>query len=393
MKPYNRGAVFAVACMGMLVFGIVLTTLGAMLPDVSARFGIDKAAAGSLFLTLTFGILAASLIVGPVVDRAGYRVPFIVALLLVAGGLQLIAHAPSLGAVRGGVLLIGFGGGVINGGANALVSDISDRKAAGLSLLGVFFGVGAVGVPFVLGTLSGIRPTVVLSAIGVVLLVPLLATLRVRFPPPKQAHSFPVAQAVGLLRERVLLAFGFMLFLQSGMEITMGGWSSTFAGEELGLSARGALYFLSMYWLGMMIARLAVGALLARVSPQRVLAGSLALAFAGVLLLLGTDRVAVAAAAIFLVGAGFAAVFPVVLGWVGERYSALSGTAFSIALVMALSGGMLLPYLAGLLGSRTGLRASLLIVPVALIVSALALGLLQLRRVLGPRSQPQAEPS
>jgi fucose permease len=393
MKPYNRGAVFAVACMGMLVFGIVLTTLGAMLPDVSARFGIDKAAAGSLFLTLTFGILAASLIVGPVVDRAGYRVPFIVALLLVAGGLQLIAHAPSLGAVRGGVLLIGFGGGVINGGANALVSDISDRKAAGLSLLGVFFGVGAVGVPFVLGTLSGIRPTVVLSAIGVVLLVPLLATARVRFPPPKQAHSFPVAQAVGLLRERVLLAFGFMLFLQSGMEITMGGWSSTFAGEELGLSARGALYFLSMYWLGMMIARLAVGALLARVSPQRVLAGSLALAFAGVLLLLGTDRVAVAAAAIFLVGAGFAAVFPVVLGWVGERYSALSGTAFSIALVMALSGGMLLPYLAGLLGSRTGLRASLLIVPVALIVSALALGLLQLRRVLGPRSQPQAEPS
>jgi hypothetical protein len=41
---------------------------------VSARFGIDKAAAGSLFVTLTFGIMVGSVIFGPVVDRAGYRV-------------------------------------------------------------------------------------------------------------------------------------------------------------------------------------------------------------------------------------------------------------------------------------------------------------------------------
>jgi MFS transporter, FHS family, glucose/mannose:H+ symporter len=390
MEPYSRGAVFAVACVGMLIFGVVLTTLGAILPHMTERFGIDKAAAGSLFLTLTFGIMIGSVVFGPVVDRAGYRVPFIVALILVEAGLQLIAYAPGFAVVRGGVLLIGASGGVINGGANALVADISDRKAAGLSLLGAFFGVGAVGVPFVLGTLSTIPPTAVLSAIGVVLLVPLLATFPVRFPPPKHAHSFPVRQAFALLRERALLAFGFMLFLQSGMEITMGGWSSTFAGEELGLSARGALYFLSMYWLGMTLARLAAGSLLANVPPQRMLAGSIALALAGLLLLLATDDVGAAVTAVFLVGAGFAAVFPVVLGWVGERYSVLSGTAFSIALVMALTGGMLLPYLAGLLGSRTGLRASLWIVPLALMMSALTLGLLQSRRVLTRTARPQA---
>jgi MFS transporter, FHS family, glucose/mannose:H+ symporter len=391
MKPYNPGAVFAVACMGMLVFGVALTTVGAMLPDVITRYGIDKAAAGSLFLLLTFGIMAGSVLFGPIVDRAGYRVPFIAALVVVEVGLQLIAQAPGFGVVRAGVLLIGVSGGVINGCANALVADISDRKAARLSLLGAFFGAGAVGVPFVLGTLSDTPPATVLSAISVVLLVPLLATLPVTFPPPKHAHAFPVRQAVALLRERALLAFGFLLFLQSGMEITMGGWSSTFAGEELGLGVRGSLYFLSTYWFGMMIARLFVGLLLARVDPQRVLAASLALALTGVLLLLGADRIAFAVIGIFLVGAGFAAVFPIVLGWVGERYSALSGTAFSIVFVMALAGGMLLPYLAGLLGSRTGLRASLLIVPAALVTSATVLALLEARRVLAPRSQPHAE--
>jgi fucose permease len=201
-----------------------------------------------------------------------------------------------------------------------------------------------------------------------------------------------VRQAAGLIREPVLLALGFMLFLQSGMEITMGGWSATFAAEELGLDARTSLYFLSTYWLGMMVARLALGAVLARLSPQRVLAASFALGLVGAATLLATRDVALATAAIFCVGAGFAAVFPVVLGWVGERYTTLSGTAFSIALVMALTGGMLLPYLAGLLGNVMGMRASLVIVPVAIVAAAAVLAVLESARVLTRGTQPQTEP-
>jgi MFS family permease len=65
----SRRKLFACACLGMLTFGIVLTTLGAVLPTVIERFGIDKAQAGSLFLLMTLGILAGSLIFGPMVTR------------------------------------------------------------------------------------------------------------------------------------------------------------------------------------------------------------------------------------------------------------------------------------------------------------------------------------
>ena len=141
----NRRTLFAIACLGMLAFGIVLTTLGAVLPSVIERFGIDKAVAGSLFLLMTFGILLGSIVFGPIVDRNGYKGMLLLALALIVVGLEGIAFAPSMAWLRVAVSLIGFGGGIINGGTNALVADVSaDGRTAGLSLLGVFFGVGVL---------------------------------------------------------------------------------------------------------------------------------------------------------------------------------------------------------------------------------------------------------
>ena len=389
MNNYNRRGVFALACMGMLVFGIVLTSLGAILPEITTRFAVSKAAAGSLFTLLSFSILIASLVFGPIVDRTGYRLPLALATSLVAIGLLVIALGDSLFAIGAGTVFIGFGGGIVNGAANALVADITtDSKAAGLSLLGVFFGVGAVGVPFLLGSLNQqLSYATVLIVIAVVSALPVGPMLLMGFPAPKQPRSVPLRQIRDLLRERPLLLFGSMLFLQSGMEITMGGWSATFAREELALDAQSALYFLSLYWLGMMSARLLLGAVLRRVSPASALLACIAGALVGALLLLNARTTVVAAFGIFLIGAGLAAGFPVVLGWVGERYAAVSGTAFSLVLVMALTGGMIVPYLTGLLGNTRGLRASLLIIPLALAASGSLLMWLRSNQLLATDKQ------
>ena len=372
----NRRILFAIACLGMLAFGIVLTTLGAVLPSVIERFGIDTAAAGALFLLMTFGILLGSLVFGPIVDRNGYKGMLLVATALIVVGLEGIAFAPSLGWLRVAVALIGFGGGIINGGTNALVADVSaDGRTAGLSLLGVFFGVGAVGVPFVLGSLLGLFSySAIISAVGAFVLVPLLVTALTPFPAPKQAQGFPLAAAAGLLRDPVLLLMGCMLFLESGMEITVGGWTTTFFKQELGIADQRALVYLSLYWLGMMLGRLALGSALRRVPPARVLFGCIAIGFVGALMLIFTRDPSLAALGVFLIGLGFAAAFPVVLGFVGDRYAELSGTAFSIVMVMALTGGMILPWLTGVLGATYGLRGSFAIVPVALILLSMLLG-------------------
>ena len=382
----SRRAVFSIACLGMLVFGIVLTTLGAVLPEIIARFGLDKAAAGTLFLLMSFCILAGSLVFGPVADRHGYKWMLALSMALVFTGLEAIAFAPSLAWLRIGVALIGFGGGIINGGANALVADISEEgKGAGLSLLGVFFGIGAVGVPLALGTLSGIADfETIVAGLGAIVLLPLAATLFVAFPAAKQARGFPLADVATLLRDPVLLLFGAMLFLESGMEITVGGWTATYFNEELGLSPERAVAVLSLYWLGMMLARLVLGGVLHRVAPIRALLACIGLALAGALLMLVSSTVPAAAAGTFLLGAGFAATFPVVLGFVGERHPRLSGTAFSLVLVMALTGGMILPWATGVIGATQGLRASFWIVPAGLVALATLVTVVSRRAAVAP---------
>jgi fucose permease len=365
----------------MLGFGIVLTTLGAVLPSIIDRFGIDKAQAGALFLVLTLGILAGALVVGPMIDRYGYKGILLFGIALILVGLEGIAFAPSLWLLRVSVALIGFGGGFINSGTNALVADISaEARGANLNLLGVFFGVGAVGVPFILAVLTGkFSQQTLIAGVGAMAAIPLVAIVLTRFPAPKQAQGFPIAAAGALLKEPLLLLMGLMLFLQSGLEITMGGWTSTFVNEELAVPPARALVILSLYWLGMMLARIALGTFLRDVPHVRALYISIAIALVGALSLVVTRSTSVATAGVFLVGLGFAATFPTVLGFIGDRYSDLSGTAFSVALSMALIGGMLLPYLAGVLGGKFGMRGSFVIVPTALVLLVLLLTMLSPR--------------
>jgi fucose permease len=55
---------------------------------------------------------------------------------------------------------------------------------------------------------------------------------------------------------------------------------------------------------------------------------------------------------------------------VGDRYAALTGTAFGLVIAMALVGGTVFPWLTGVLADVIGLRAALGMIPTALIAIA-----------------------
>jgi fucose permease len=371
----------------MLLFGVTLTTLGSVLPPLIVRYGLERADAGSLLALMSLGILAGSLVFGPVVDRYGYRPVLLTGAVGVALGLAAIAGAPPARVLAPAMLAFGVAGGLLNGATNALVADIMpEGRGSGLALLGVFFGLGAFSVPLVLGVLlQWLTYPSIVAGLAALVVVPLVDFALVELPPPKQAQGFPLRRVGALLGDTVLLFVGLILFLQSGMEITLGGWSAQYVREVLGLSEKLSIMVLSLFWVGMMAARLILSWLLRSRPHSTVFPAFLAVALVGAGLLLAVRTPVAAGVGLFLLGAGLSAGFPTLLGFLGERYQDLTGTAFSAVFVMALIGGSTLSYVTGVLGDRFGLRASLIVVP----LGVLAQGLLfvPLLRRLGARAR------
>src|SRR5262249_24119651 len=151
---------------------------------------------------LPFGILLGSLIFGPIVARFGYRWLLIGAALMVGGSLEGMAFAKTQSLVQLCVFTIGFGGGVLHGVTHWLAADVSEsERGAKLSLLGVFFCIGALTMPSALASLSdhfALRSIV--SGIGALAILPVLYCLAIAFPPPKQkSERVALRQAISML--------------------------------------------------------------------------------------------------------------------------------------------------------------------------------------------------
>ncbi|MEZ4829822.1 MAG: MFS transporter [Bacteroidia bacterium] len=354
---YNYRLVFAVACFSMLLFGVVMLTIGSTLPAIIEKFQVNEADAGFLLTVLPLGVLAGSLGFGPMTDRYGHKKLLAVCAIIVMLGLEGMAFAPTWTGILLSAFFIGLGGGALNGAANGLVADISTgEKGSKLSLLGSFYGFGALGMPLVFALLSGhFSNETILAGVGFMVLGVVIFTLSISFPPSKQAGNFPVSESLALLRNPLLLLMGLMLFFESGQEGLVINWANIYFQTDLGFDNDRALFALTMHVAALTAGRLALGALLRVFSSFTVLVWGIGIILAGSVLLLWATSFAMCIVALMLLGAGFAGVFPITMGRIGEMWSTLSGTAFSITLVIALGGNMVINYLMGALSNKLGL--------------------------------------
>jgi MFS family permease len=352
----STNLIFASAYLGMLLFGVSLITLGSVAPGLREKFSLDSISIGTLFSVLPFGILTGSLVFGPFADRYGYKMIFVLAGLAMFVGFQGIAYASSMAPLYLCVFMFGLGGGVINGSSNAVVSDVSTtNKSANLSLLGVFFAIGALGMPFILGALEKeLSFETIVASVGYVALFGTALFLITKFPLAKQSQGISLSRFGSLLTDGFLLLIGLFLFCQSSFEAIINNWATTYLLDKIPVTMSEALYALSLYVAGMALMRIVLGKLLRKVKSAPVLLFSIALLGVGGLMLHYSSALALSTAALVVIGAGLAAGYPVTLGYVGDRYASVSGTAFSIVISIALVGSMIINYTMGIVAERFG---------------------------------------
>lgn len=364
MPIYNRKLVFFIACAGMLLFGVTLITLGAILPDLKLKFKLDEQTSGTLFALLPFGILAGSVLFGYFCDNYGYKWLMVICCMLIVVGVTGIAQSESLILLQAFTFIFGLGGGAVNGATNALVADISDKnKGANLALLGVFFAIGALGVPLVLGVLKGkVSFELILLGVAAMALLVVLMMLFVSFPPAKNLDNVNTSHIFKLFNNSTLLFIALFLFFQSSLEAIVHNWITSYLIHDLMIAEDKALYALTLNVIGMAVMRLLIGSVFRSFSERAMLWVSIVILIVSSLILFIAADIISVSIALTLLGAGLAAGFPMMYSIVGKKFAEISATAFSFILSIALIGNMLINYLMGIIAKNYGIGKVLIVV-------------------------------
>jgi fucose permease len=363
-KTSQRKVLFGGAATGIFVFGIVMAVLGTLfgLPEMRQRLQIDLSQQGNVFLLLYVGILLATLVAGPVIDSIGNKVILVLSAALVASGMAGFAYAHSFGGAAIPAVLLGLGGGGLNTSTNALVSDLyGEDRGPMLNVLGIFYGIGALGIPLLAAVIAGHFPIArqLLICAGLAVACALLF-LRMQFPAASRERSFSWREALQVARFPGVLVLGFLLFCESGNEASIGGWSSTYVAET-GLGARTATLILAGYWAALMVGRLLVARILKFVGKRGLVLGSGLGALVGAAILLTSRLEGMLVAGVLLLGFSYAGVFPTALAIAGDTYRKMTGTVFGLLFAIALVGGMSFPWAVGQISQRLGVRYGMLV--------------------------------
>ena len=385
-SPRTR-TLFLSACAGILVFGIVFAVLGTVfgLPAMRARLQINLAQQGNLFLLLYLGIFCATVVVGPLIDHLGTKVNLFVSSTIVAGAMVVFAVAHSFVTTSFAAVLLGLGGGGLNTCTNVLVSDVyGEQRGPMLNLLGIFFGIGALFVPLLAASIEGHFTIAQLFFFCAVLASACaLSYALIPFPPAQDSQAFSFVKALGVARYEGVLLLAFILFLESGNEASIGGWTSTYV-NSAGYSPRTATLVLAAYWAALMLSRILAARMLQAFGKPQLVAVSALISLLGCAILLSSQQLALLGLGTALIGLSYGPIFPTTLAIAGDRYSKYAGTVFGLLFSIALMGGMLLPWAVGQVSQRLSVRMGMFVPGLGAIGISILSILLILRERLSP---------
>ena len=353
------------ALSGFFLSGLLMSFVGAILPAWGYHLGSEFSIAGSYFLSLNAGIIVSVRLGRELLARKETAFVLAAAAALACGAFLFLSTVspPSPVWLRVfGVFWLGVSAGLLNSAVFHAISPIYQQEpAATVNLGGMLFGLGC----FITALLVAATYYVfTVPAILVLLaMVPLLFTViyaKSRFP-SAPAPDTPSKEVAADFRKPLAVLFSLLLFLQFGNEWAIAGWLALFLNQRLGISPASSLLLLALYWLALMVGRLAAQSILPRVSHAKLLMGSVVAALFGLLILSFTDNRFGAVVAILTVGAGFAPIYPLVVEKIGARFSYYHPGYYNGIFSIAVTGGLLAPFLLGYLADQWGIRIVMLL--------------------------------
>ncbi|WP_298045330.1 multidrug effflux MFS transporter [uncultured Microbacterium sp.] len=361
--------------------------------------------AAAIQLTLTgtmIGFALGQLIVGPLSDKVGRRVPLLIVTALHVCASLAAAFAPTLGLL--GVARVFMGVGAAAGGvvAMAIVRDLfgGQRLVVMLSRLALVSGVAPVIAPLIGSALLAVMPWrgifLVLTAYGLVMLISAIALVPETLP--KARRGGPGGTTVlqrykSVFSDRVfigVLIIGGMTF--SGLFSYLSASSFLFQ-EGYGFDAQQYGLLFAVNSLGVVLGVQTASRLAARFGPQWVLAFSTAVLVLASTAIILNDQLGgglwgtMIALFVFMTACGFT--FPCVQVLALDRHGKAAGTAASIIGATNFGVAGLISPVVGWVARDTGITATTM---ASVMVGCAVIGCLALWLVVRPRTVERLAP-
>ncbi len=395
-SPEQRSLAPLLLCYaGMVMIAIAVNLPPVYLTTFSADFGgLSEQQLGWIGTMLFVGLTAGLLVSSPLADRLGAKTFVLLGNALIAGGLGLMAFAPTYAILLAAALVMGVGAGVLDMILSPIVAALYPHsRTSAMNWLHSFYAVGkimitliaslmmsltvrglALGSLHVPGSLFGWR-NLCIALIAAPLIV-LLGFWRTSLP-PLVAENRQRTSVWTLLASLPFLVVLVAMFLAGATELGMAQWLPAYAEKGLGYPNWAGSQALTAFAVAMTLGRFAGGFLGRHFRPIRLLVTCCGLTTLLYLVSAYSPIRPVALLAGIGIGLSVSILWPTMLGITADRFPHGGAMMFGILAAAGNFGGVI-NFGIGSIAEHSGLRtaiASVAICPAILVLLLLWLAL------------------
>lgn len=312
-----------------------------------------------------FGLL--SVPVGVLQDRRGKKFVLMMGLLVAFAGLMNASFGlTTFTRFLLTILLLGAGAAILQVAGNPIMRDVSDagRFARNLTLGQFVKAIGSLSgavIPVIAARYFGAGWGVIFPvyAVAIALTIVAVATLKVTEQKPDRPAA-TLGSCLALLGNPYVLSMVAAIFFYVGAEVSVSAGIPLLLKDRFGIDInREGLLGTGLFFTALTIGRFSGSVILTWMAPRRFLVVTCLLSLAGFLgLFLPSSSLALAS--FFVVGLGFANIFPLVFSIAVEKMPAHTNELSGL-MVTAIVGGAFLPPLMGSLADRTSVQLGFLV--------------------------------
>lgn len=321
-----------------------------------------------------FGIL--SIPVGVYQDKKGKKFILLLGLLIMLAGFLI----PTVMGLRTfpvfliSVLLFGAGAATLQVAGNPIMRDVSPegKYARNLSLGQFVKAIGSLSgplIPVIAARAAGASWNVIFPIYSVAVIITIAALWPLKVDERRAANHRPATfgSALALLKNGYVAMMVLAIFLYVGAEVSVSSGVPLYLKDRFAVDiTRTGLLGTGLFFLALIIGRFSGGVILNWIKASTFFLITCALSVVGLLGVMAQSK-GVAVASVFLIGLGFANIFPLIFAMtvesMPEETNALAGL-----MVTAIVGGAILPPLMGLVADKFGSMRIAFLVPLAALV-------------------------